>query len=74
MNLYYVRWDNEDGMNKDALVMADSSVEAIVYWRAHFELDEGQEPYYAGRVPLARKPGVIAWEDIIPEDYEPEAT
>jgi hypothetical protein len=72
MNLYFVRWDDENGDNQDALVRAENPGRAGAFWRHYFELGEAAEPYYIGLVPPGDDAGVIDWDDIIPKYWEPK--
>jgi hypothetical protein len=65
--LYYVRWNNEDGVNQDLLVRAVSVELATRSWRAHFGLASDTTPQWVGQVPLVNKPGPIDWGAIRPD-------
>lgn len=67
IRLFYIRWDDGDGVNRDLLVEAKTATDAIGFWRLEYELDPKQMPEYAGEIKLTGQPGVIHWVDVIPK-------
>lgn len=68
--LFYVRADDVDGNNRDLFVVAAAQADVSGFWRAHYELDDGDVPLYFRPIPGVtpnRALGPIGWDEINPD-------